>query len=48
MQKKSLLKRFAVGTLAVLFMLSLFTACHRGYGCPNHIGEYQQQVENNC
>lgn len=48
MFKKSMIKRLAAGTLAVVFALSLFTSCHRGYGCPNHIGEYPQQVENNC
>ncbi|QQS28088.1 MAG: hypothetical protein IPM47_14595 [Sphingobacteriales bacterium] len=43
--KQSFIKQIGIFTLTLVFTLTLFTACHRGTGCPGSI-TYEAQKNN--
>lgn len=50
MKRLSFAKQMGAATLGLLFVFTLFTSCHRGYGCPGHITKAEQPVtiEQDC
>lgn len=43
MQKRSLIKNLFIPFISLSIVVVLFSSCHRGYGCPGHLG--QEEIE---